>query len=78
MFLKHHQFTMFELMNNESTESLRTKLHTRTTRALNHANNELNDKTIDQICHCLKRSETIFCGFGTYFVVATKDLYQKL
>ena len=49
-----------ELMNNESTESLRTKLHTRTTRALNHANNELNDKTIDQICHCLKRSETIF------------------
>lgn len=33
-----------ELMNNESTESLRTKLHTRTTRALNHANNELNDK----------------------------------
>jgi hypothetical protein len=38
-------------MNNESTESLRTKLHTRTTRALNHANNELNDKTIDQICH---------------------------
>ena len=46
-------------MNNESTESLRTKLHTRTTRALNHANNELNDKTIDQICHCLKRSETI-------------------
>ena len=67
-----------ELMNNESTESLRTKLHTRTTRALNHANNELNDKTIDQICHCLKRSETIFIyGFGASFVVAT-DLYQKL
>ncbi len=67
-----------ELMNSESTESLRTKLHTRTTRALDHANNELNDKTIDQICHCLKRSETIFIyGFGASFVVAT-DLYQKL
>ncbi len=61
-----------ELMNNESTRILRTKLHTRTTRALNHANNELNDKTIDQICHCLKRSETIFIyGFGASFVVAT-------
>lgn len=67
-----------ELVNNESTESLKSKLHTRTTRAINHANKELDEEKINQICDYLQCSETIFIyGFGASFVTAT-DLYQKL
>ena len=58
--LKASSIYNVELMNNEKHRIFGTKLHTHYYTRLNHANNELNDKTIDQICHCLKRSETIF------------------
>lgn len=67
-----------ELVDNESTESLKNKLHSRSKAVLNNANEVIDNTIIDQICDLFKRSETIFIyGYGASFVVAT-DLYQKL
>ncbi|MBO1199968.1 MurR/RpiR family transcriptional regulator [Staphylococcus simiae] len=67
-----------ELVHNESTSSLRNKLHSRTVKTLGYANDEINDDIVDDICHYLKHSNTIFIyGFGSSFVAAT-DMYQKL
>lgn len=67
-----------ELVDNESTASLKKKMYSRAKGALNNANEALNDKTIDRICDQFKQSNRIFIyGYGASFVVAT-DLYQKL
>ena len=67
-----------ELVDNESTISLKNKLHSRSKAALSNANETLNAAIIDEICDLIKNSETIFIyGYGASFVVAT-DLYQKL
>ena len=67
-----------ELVDNENTDSLKKKMHSRAKGALNNANEKIDDKTIDRICDLFKCAETIFIyGYGASFVVAT-DLYQKL
>lgn len=60
-----------ELVDNESTESLKNKLHSRSKAVLNNANEVIDNTIIDQICDLFKRSETIFIyGYGASFVVA--------
>ncbi|WP_154872815.1 MurR/RpiR family transcriptional regulator [Staphylococcus pasteuri] len=67
-----------ELVDNESTSSLKKKMLARANGALTKANSNLNDKTVDLICDQFKHSNRIFIyGYGASFVVAT-DLYQKL
>ncbi|WHI88837.1 MurR/RpiR family transcriptional regulator [Staphylococcus epidermidis] len=67
-----------ELVDNESTISLKNKLHSRSKATLSNANETINVAIIDEICDLIKNSETIFIyGYGASFVVAT-DLYQKL
>ena len=66
-----------ELVDNENTDSLKKKMHSRAKGALNNANEKIDDKIIDQICDLFKQAETIFIyGYGASFVEA--DLYQKL
>ncbi|MDG0843555.1 MurR/RpiR family transcriptional regulator [Staphylococcus equorum] len=67
-----------ELADNESVDTLKTKMLSRATDTMNYVSTYIDEYSIDNICETMKRSNTIFLfGYGASLVIVT-DLFQKL
>ncbi len=67
-----------ELQPNESIDSIKRKMLSRSTQTLCKVSDEVDEQKIEQVCIRLKRSRTIFLfGFGASYISAM-DLTQKL
>lgn len=67
-----------ELADNESVDTLKTKMLSRATDTMNYVSTYIDEYSIDSICETMKRSNTIFLfGYGASLVIVT-DLFQKL
>ncbi len=67
-----------ELQPNESIDSIKRKMLSRTTQTLCNVSNDVDEQQIEHVCERLKNSRTIFLfGFGASYISAL-DLTQKL
>ncbi|KKB25337.1 MurR/RpiR family transcriptional regulator [Staphylococcus carnosus] len=67
-----------ELQSNESLDTIKRKMLSRTTQTLCKVSDAVDENDIDKVCARLKQSRTVFIfGFGASYVAA-RGLFQKL